>query len=159
MNPELQNSIASLVNTINTGAKGAGSVLQNIGPEAWRIAVRQVQIEALACIAFWCLVGVAIIIAAQFTTLKGIQSVKRVVDLKKADLSTLSKESFLYTDKLIDIEKTNEQLNGWKIGYFVMNLIGCIFIIASLSNQASDVLNPEYQAGVNIIRLASICSN
>jgi hypothetical protein len=155
MNPELQNAIAELVSTITEGAKGAGIALQNIAPEAWRIAIRQIQIEAISNIVLFGFIGVVIIIAAQFTTLVGLRSAKRVAKMKEDELNSLDSLAYKYNDKVMALKASNEEVIGWRIGYLAMNFVGSIFIVGALTSQATDLLNPQYKVGVYAIQLAS----
>lgn len=43
---ELAKSIADLINSLNSGAKGAADAFARVAPEAWHALVRRVQVEA-----------------------------------------------------------------------------------------------------------------
>jgi hypothetical protein len=138
MNPELQKSIAELINTLTNGAKGTGEIMKNIAPEAWRVAVRQVIIDGCTDLLVGGVIGIAIILLAILVIGKGVESAKETV--KQCQ------------DHSLDNYK--EALVFWRIGYWVCTIIGSIVILCSVSAAAPKLLNPEYEAGMNVIRLA-----
>lgn len=64
---ELTKQIAELIATINKGANGAGEQLQRIAPDAWRLMVKQVTIEAWSSIIFWTSTTALLLLASRIT--------------------------------------------------------------------------------------------
>ncbi len=166
MNPELQNSIANLVNTLTAGAKGAGSALQSVAPEAWRIAIRQVQIDAIATVLIWSLVGIVFLGFAHFAVSPFIKRNKAEFKIAQAmviEVTKIATEKYpeLNPNSISDVRDTKSKMNSLdetifslRVGYWALTLIGVLFICGSLASNATDLLNPEYRAGVAVIRLA-----
>lgn len=166
MNPELQNSIANLVNTLTAGAKGAGSALQSVAPEAWRIAIRQVQIDAIATVLIWSLVGIVFLGFAQFAVSPFLK--KNKVEFKSAQARMIEVEKIVakespelnpysnidFRDAKHEMKSLDENIFGLRIGYWALALIGVLFICGSLASKATDLLNPEYRAGIAVIQLS-----
>lgn len=166
MNPELQSAIAELVRTLTGGAKGAGSALQSVAPEAWRIAIRQVQIDAIATVLIWSLAGIVFLGFAHFAVSPFIKRNKAEFKIAQARVAeareiAIRKSPELNPDSNSDVRDAKGVMNshdetvfGLRIGYWALTLGGILCICGSLSSRATDLLNPEYKAGVSVIQIA-----
>jgi hypothetical protein len=165
MNPELQNAIAELVKTLTGGAKGAGNALQSVAPEAWRIAIRQVQIDAIATVLIWSLAGIVFLSFAQFAVSPFIKRNKaelKIAQVRVAEArENAIKNSPEYNpDSNKDVQDAKKDMNshdetvfGLRILYWALTLVGLLFICGSIASRATDLLNPEYKAGVSVIQI------
>lgn len=142
MNPELQKSIAELINTLTHGAKGTGELMQSITPEAWRVAVRNVIIDGCTDILIGGCIGLVIILFSYFIIGQGVKNSKKFV--KECE----------DTGNDYKMRDAKDNLIGWRTGYWLCMVVGFIAILCGICTAAPKVLNPGYQAGVNIIDLA-----
>ena len=157
MNPELQRAITDLVNMLNTGTKGAGGILQSVGSEAWRIAIRQVQLEAIFGLLVWSIIGISIIMIGRFIVLPQL-NVKRELLAEAQDKLNEARKCGVHS-LIFDAERQLDKADDLvcsRLGiYWILNFCGWIIVLISISTSAIDLLNPEYKAGKNVIEIAN----
>lgn len=134
MNTELQTVTAELIKTLNN----IGSNLQNIAPEAWNVAVRQVWMNAVVNILVWSLIGLIIFIFAQLVIRPGLLLAKDHIN--KDDLSHY------------ELTTAQENLSVWRTGYWLVVICSGLCILLSVWASATDLLNPQYRASMTMIQ-------
>ena len=126
---ELSKSAAEFIQSLNGGAKAFGEELQRISPEAWRVAVYQMQIRGYRNIIFGCVISAIIF----------------VVGLK-----------FKQVEKKLRAANDNEA-KDYYVRMWVAMCLSLLLSVASVCINIDYIINPQYGAAVKI--LCIIASN
>jgi len=130
---ELAKSISELINTINSGANGLGSAMQTHAPELWRLAVRQVILDAASNIAlFLSLSTIAFLVGMRFG--KAAKSWS-----KKEDDAIASNDHHA-------ARNASSESAGYTVAQWIIVTIAVIMAGTALSCNIPKLLNPGYEA-------------
>jgi len=120
---ELSKAAAELIQSLNGGAQAFGEALQRVSPEAWRIAVYQVQINGFRFIAAWCfLAAVVFVIGLKFRQIE-----KRL----RAD--------------------GKKEATAYYIATWVAMSLASVIAVTSVCINFDKIINPQYEAGIKIL--------
>jgi hypothetical protein len=120
---ELSKSVAELIQSLNGGAKSLAEALQRISPEAWKVTVYQVQINAYRnIIGWWCIAAVCFVIGLKFRQI----------------------------EKKLRAAKDNEAESYCIVTWVAMCLSLIISFVAVCAN-IDGIINPQYEAAVKIL--------
>ena len=130
---ELAKQIAGLLQTLNSGAKGVGESVQRIAPDAWRVVVKQVIVDAWSSIVCWTIVSLVIFGIAIFLRRCANASTKKVNesedDHKCQYMKDLKSEAFT--------------MNAWAL---VLTVAGSVVLFSAFNQNVPRLLNAEYHA-------------
>lgn len=134
---ELAKSISELVNSLNGGAKGLAEAMQRVAPDAWRIAVKQVVIDAVTGLVGWTLVAALICVLAYKFKLNEHQNYSWLAQEKK---KPAAEQREPYISRLVT------DANVWHIWTWVSAVSACVVLIAATCFHIPRLLNPQYEA-------------
>lgn len=132
---ELAKSISELVNSLNGGAKGLADAMQRVAPDAWRVAVRQVVIDAATGWAAWLLFAVLLlVVAAKFSA------------NQRWNESAMATERGKEHPKQSALDNYEEHGFTWQGLKWAALLVAAVTVLVSSSSYIPDLLNPQYAA-------------
>jgi hypothetical protein len=123
---ELAKSFSQLVDSLNGGAKGLAEALQRIAPDAWRIAVRQVVIDAACGLLAWTIIVYGILSVAH---------ILRTCSKSASDEPESIGRGGLMTDKA-----------AYVLWSRIVTGTGLVIYAVAVSCYMPELLNPQYEA-------------
>lgn len=123
---ELLKSLSELIQSLNGGAKAFGDSLQRIYPEAWRVAVYQVQLNGFRYMAAWCFIAAVIF----------------VIGLKFRQV-----EKSYRAEQGLDVDKSTD----FNIAKWIAMSLAAVIAFTAICVNIDTITNPQYDAAIKVL--------